>query len=288
MIDPYKTLGLPEDAPLDTIKKTYRDLSKKYHPDKNAGSKEFEEKFKNISQAYEMLNSEQKIKQYKTRGTGLHWDQDFDSVFKDFFSFRQKSPFQKISYVTLHVTLDEVFKGTSKEFNYRIANTCKNCGGTGGTQFNSAGRISQVCEVCQGKGSHQEIKNTTVVIPRSAEEGAQIPSVDPSVMVTIKMMPHSTYHRNGFNVISENVVPLSKVFDGSEIPVSTLHGELKVSIPKFAQNGSLLRIGGKGLFDYRKNAYGDHIMKMKINIPNDLSAEQCNKIVDVLNEKKAK
>lgn len=288
MIDPYKILGLPEDAPLDTIKKTYRDLSKKYHPDKTSGNKEFEEKFKLISEAYDMLNSEQKIKQYKTRGTNIHWDNDFEHMFKDFFTFRPQNPYQKAAHVTIHVNLNEIFHGNTKEFNYRVASTCKNCGGVGGVEFNSMGRVTRLCEVCHGKGSHQEVKATKVTIPRSVEDGVQIRAEDPSVIVTVKQMQDPVFQRNGFNILSENAVPLSKVFDGSEINVRTLHGELKVSIPKFTQNGSLLRIKHKGLFDNRQNAFGDHIIKTKILIPDSLTPEQCAKIVGILNEEKSK
>lgn len=284
MINPYQTLNIPEDTPLEEIKKTYRDLSKKYHPDLNPGNKASEEKFKQISEAYDMINSEQKIKQYKNRGTGLHWDQDFENIFSDFFKFRQPNPINRPSYITLHVTLEDIFSGCTKDFSYRIANTCKNCGGAGGTEFNNQGRVIRVCSVCNGRGSQQEVKSTKVTIPRSSDENAQIRAADPLVIVTIKQAPHNIYQRNGSNVVSEETLPLYKVFDGSDITIRTLHGELKVSIPKFTQNGSMLRIKGKGLFDLRTNSFGDHIIKLKVQIPNNLTDDQCQKIVEVLHD----
>jgi len=75
------------------------------------------------------------------------------------------------------------------------------------------------------------------------------------------------------------------VFDGSEIDIVTLHGELRVSVPKFTQNGSMLRIKGKGLFDPRLNSFGDHIIKLKVQIPQNLTEDQCQKIVEVLHDK---
>lgn len=290
MINPYEILGLSEDASLDEIKKTFRELSKKYHPDKNQGDKISEEKFKKISEAYDMINSEQKIKQYKNRGTGLNWDQDFENIFSDFFKFRNGSPFgaTRVSYVTMHVTLEEIFNGTIKNFNYKIANTCKNCGGTGGTSFNNFGKIVHVCQACNGRGSKEEIKSTRVIIPKSLDDGAQIVSEDPSVIVTVRQMPHNNFQRNGFNVVSEETIPLVSVFEGSDVDILTLHGQLKVTIPKFSQTGSLLRVRGKGLLDPRINSYGDHIIKLKIEIPQVLTDSQCKKIVSVLKNEEEK
>jgi molecular chaperone DnaJ len=178
MRDPYEVLGVSRNATEDEIKRAFRELAKKYHPDKNKGNKEAEEKFKEIVQAYEILNDPEKRKLYDTYGfAGLgmgegagagsrarSYDFDFNddffgfsSIFEEFedlfgFSSRRRSYTRAergrdIRY-DLDISLEEAVLGGERKITIPKKERCSVCGGTGAKP--GSGRT--VCNVCGGTG----------------------------------------------------------------------------------------------------------------------------------------
>jgi len=173
MGDYYDVLGVSKTATPTEIKKAYRKLAMKYHPDKNPGNKEAEEKFKQIAQAYEVLSDEEKRKKYDTFGkdglNGHHFAsaQDiFSSFFGggggggggggvkgglfNFFNRGARSGPRKTSSVKfqLGVTLKEFYQGTMKKINVQRNRNCTDCEGRGIRKDASP----QTCPVCNGIG----------------------------------------------------------------------------------------------------------------------------------------
>jgi molecular chaperone DnaJ len=156
MKDYYQILGVPREADDKAIKKAYRDLAKKHHPDHNQGDENAEEKFKDISEAYEVLSDPQKRQEY---------DSPDDHPFAEFFRqshFRHQKPEPNRPLQGRHVnlrheiTLGEALFGAKKKVTYTYGHKCVDCEGTGGKDV-------RTCPNCNGVGRH---------VHRHQEQGA--------------------------------------------------------------------------------------------------------------------
>lgn len=182
--DYYEVLGVAKDATQDEIKKAYRKLAMKYHPDKNQGDEKAEEKFKEINAAYEVLSDEKKRAQFDRFGadafTGAGAGQgfggfssanfDFDDIINDFFgggfSSRGFSSSSQSSYnaprkgadlrIRMTITFEEAAFGVQKEINIPIEENCASCNGTGAKDAKSL----ETCPVCNGTGTISEQRQT--------------------------------------------------------------------------------------------------------------------------------
>jgi len=156
MKDYYKILGIEENASPDEIKKAYRKLAVQYHPDKNPDNKEAEEKFKEISEAHEILSDSNKKSQYdNVRKYGNINDSfsQMDDILNRFGfgrgGMRRPNIKGQDLRVNIEVTLEEVYSGVSKTIKYKRRSPCNTCSGTGGKQ--------DACSNCQGSGFAKEI-----------------------------------------------------------------------------------------------------------------------------------
>jgi len=157
--DYYEILGLTSNATSDEIKKAYRSLAKLYHPDKNQGDKEAEERFKEISEAYEILSDEQKKAKYDryghvsgNGGGGGGYEAAFDEFFR-----RQSRQVRVGENMVLNIklTLEEMFNGVKKIYKYNHTISCVDCGGHGGNNVTT-------CPECNGSGQTIRVIQTPI------------------------------------------------------------------------------------------------------------------------------
>ncbi|MCE5312013.1 MAG: molecular chaperone DnaJ [Nitrospiraceae bacterium] len=158
--DYYKILDVDKKASQEDIKKAYRKLARKYHPDMNPGNKSAEEKFKEINEAYAVLGDSQKRNEYDTAGDSFKFEGfsgfgqgqpfDFTDIFGDIFGmrgFRESSMQARGSDIEypIELTLEEAYSGVTKPIALSRNASCRSCGGTGAESF-------ETCSRCKGTG----------------------------------------------------------------------------------------------------------------------------------------
>jgi len=209
--DYYEILGIDRDSSLPEIKKAYRRLAHKYHPDRNKES-DAENKFKEVSEAYEVLNSTEKRKNYDTYGHNAPqvsgWDSDWNNfdpldMFSSFFGgTRRRQSKGQDANVEIQITLEDVLQGIEKNVEYNRKHQCSDCKGVGGQGSNcstcggygkvqqqsgfiqmvttcpqchgSKINITQRCKQCNGKGEISEKRTIVVKIPPGVYNGTKI------------------------------------------------------------------------------------------------------------------
>lgn len=226
-IDYYKVLGVDKNASEQDLRSAYRKLAVKYHPDKNPGNKEAEQKFKQIAEAYQVLSDTDKRKQYDTFGTvdmngqgGFHSANDiFSQIFGSMFGggggpfggfggFGQQVQRGADIMDEITITFEEAYKGCTKKVKVKEYTKCSSCHGEGGTY--------NVCKTCNGQG----------VFVRS-QGFMTIQQTCPACQGVGKKLITKCSACNGQGHHSKYV-------------------ELPISIPKGVDNGSTLRLQGYG------------------------------------------
>lgn len=164
--DYYKILGIDRNATKDDIKKAYRKIAMKYHPDRNSEDPDSESKFKDATEAYDVLFDDNKKRNYDTFGTadgGFNSGQgfgysmndifsQFGDVFSDFFNRKSQNKGNDLR-VSINVTIEDVINGASKKIKYNRKCKCSGCSGTGGTD-------TRTCRSCNGSGHRVVVQNT--------------------------------------------------------------------------------------------------------------------------------
>ncbi|MDR1404910.1 MAG: molecular chaperone DnaJ [Candidatus Methanoplasma sp.] len=273
--DYYEVLGVTKDATQDEIKRAYRALAKKYHPDVTDLSKDDAEiKFKEVSEAYEVLSDPEKKKLYDQYGHagvngqfgsgGFSWDDfthadDISDIFGDIFGSmfgggfgrRQQtrsrnSPRQGESLrYDLEITLAEVLNGKTAELSIPHSVSCGDCRGTGGKDGNT-----EVCQTCKGSGQVQRVSRTPF-----------------GNMVSVGDCPKC----GGSGRYSKERCP--KCGGAGRLNVTT---KVSVEIPKGAEEEMRFRVAGKGEAGYSGGPPGDLIVVVHIRENKDFRRDGMN------------
>ena len=313
----YEVLGVPEGAKEEEIKKAFRRLARKYHPDVNPGDKSAEAKFKEANEANEVLSDRKKREEYDAirrggfaggRGGGpsgwpggfdfepggrvYHSETvDFDDVFGDLLrggaGFSPGGIQGRDIHVELPVEFLEMAHGTVREIGYGRARTCAACGGSG-----RSGRKG--CPACFGAGTRESEERIKVKIPAGAQDGSKIrvsgkgeerggPNRSGDLVITLRMIPHPYFRREGSDILLDVPIHYSEAVKGAKIPIPTIDGPVTVSIPPGSGSGRKLRLKGKGVLAPGTTSRGDQYVLLHVAVPGSRS-EDFLKLVDRIRE----
>ncbi len=293
--DYYKTIGVSRTASDDEIKKAYRKLAMKYHPDRNPGNKEAEDKFKEINEANEVLSDSKKRARYDQLGDSYSQFQEGGGNPNNFNWNDWVSQSQGGSggaRVDIN-DLEDMFGGGFSDFFSSIFG-----GGTGG--FSTGGRRGQARPVQQRPRNYQQSvqiqfmeaysgtarllqiddRRIEVKIPAGAKTGTKVrvAGVGPNngdVYLVVEVADDPRYDRKGDDLNSEFQVDLYTAILGGEVKVPTPKGEVLLNIPAGTQPGRVFRLSGRGM-PKMKNAtqFGDLFARARVSLPAKLNAKQ--------------
>lgn len=293
MSDYYKTLGIDKNASQEDIKKAFRKKAHEYHPDKKNGN---EAKFKEVNEAYQTLSDKKKRAEYDKFGQtfngasssqgggmgGMHWG--------DFASQAQGMNFEGFD-------LGDIF-----------AQAFGGQGGGGWGHMRMRGRDVQMVmdiefrdavfgttkkiEIQKEDGTREQLE---VEVPAGVEHGQAIrlsgkggegrnggPKGD--LYITFRVKADRNFQREGVNIVTEAKIPLTMALLGGEILVKTLDGDVELNIPSGTQPNQVFKLKKRGVPHLgASHRRGDHLVKVKVEIPKKLSRRQ-KKIVEELGD----
>ncbi len=280
--DFYEVLGVPRSASQDEIRKAYKKLAKKFHPDANTADPDAEKKFSEITEAYDVLSDEEKRRNYDQFGHAVRGAPAGGNPFQGFGGGGAGGA---------SFDLDDILGGMFG----------------GGSPFGGGGRRGQQ-RAQKGQDAKAEItipftvaveggehslslqngsksERLTVKIPAGIEDGQSIrlagqgnpgggggPSGD--LIVVIHIASHPWFKRDGQNLSVDVPVTPSEAALGARIEVPTLtEGTVLMTIPPGTSSGAKLRLRGKGVKNHKTSERGDQFVVLKIAVPKDLSDE---------------
>ncbi len=290
--DYYDVLGIGKQADEKEIKRAYRKLAKKYHPDTNPGNKEAEQKFKEVTEAYNVLSDKEKKKLYDQfgfaafdeagnaradAGSGyqeFHFEGgNMDDMFEDFFGNMfhggfggQKGYRRQASYkgedlhADITVGFDEAAFGCEKMIHLQAAD------GSGG------------------------VRSFSVHIPAGIDEGKSVRlrgkghpgfggGENGDLLLKVHIAPKAGYERKGMDVYTTAEIPFTTAVFGGEVSFPTLYGNVVCKVPAGTQSGKKIRLRGKGIVSMQNpNIHGDQYVTIRIQVPTTLTAEQRQKL----------
>ena len=281
MADPYATLEVERTASAAEIKKSYRRLAKKLHPDLNPGNKKVEQQFKEITAAYDLLSDPKKRARFD-RGEidAMGTERPNRGFYRPHAEGGQGAKYQQFDFGE-GAGADDIFADL---FGGRR-------GGRGNPRLRGAdvSYVATVDFVEAALGARKRLtladgKTLDVNIPAGTADGQTLrlkgqgqPGLGGGAagdaLIEITVQPHPFFTRQGNDVHVEVPVTLPEAVLGGPVTVPTIHGRVSLTVPKNANSGTVLRLRGKGVPAAAGGVNGDQIVRLKVVLPDGGDAE---------------
>ena len=300
--DYYKTLGIEKSAIAEDIKKAYRKLALKWHPDKNPNNKAAEDKFKKINEAYAVLSDSEKRKEYDTYGSADQFRQRYtqEDIFRGFdlndilrgfgygdlggrggsrtfrtgrgggFTYSHGDPFSDIFEGERQRYAHMPQKG--QDFEYNLSITLEE------SVFGAEKKLALQKE--------DDVEEINFKVPPGISTGKKLrlagkgaPGIDGGtsgdLYINISIMPHPIFARDGNDIYIDKVINFSQAVLGTSIDVPTIEGVTKrIKIPPGTQNNTKIRMKGFGVPRLKGTGKGDQFVKIIVDVPKKLTERQ--------------
>jgi curved DNA-binding protein len=293
--DYYKDLGVERKASADDIKRAYRKLAMKYHPDRNPGDKGAEEEFKHINEAYQVLSDPQKRARYDQLGESYsNWQRtgapgDFnwgdwtarsgggtpadindlfgDGVFSDFFrsifggmggmgqATRTRTRGAAAFQQPISINLREAYTGTARQL--------------------QIGKRRVEVKIPAGARTGTKIR-----VPASGPDGSS------DVLLVLDVLEDPVFERDGNDLHTRVSVDVFEALLGGEVEVKTLSGKVLLTVPAGTQPEQVFRLAGRGMPQLRhEDVKGDLYVRVKVQVPRQLNARQKSLLEEAARQK---
>ncbi|WP_136481562.1 DnaJ C-terminal domain-containing protein [Cognatitamlana onchidii] len=300
--DYYNILGVDKNASSKDIKKAYRKLAAKYHPDKTKGNKEAENKFKEVNEANEVLSNSEKREKYDTLGE--NW-QAFDFAGDDWREqakahkqYQHTGPFYRQSHKS-HTYNNETHGSEFSSFfdmffgSHADGYNTKHKQSNSGVDIEAQLPISLEEAYFGGKKTFQLNNQKLRINIKPGAYNGQVLKINGKgyngasggkkgdLYIKLILKDHPKFNRTNNNLETELVIDVYTAILGGKETIKSLNGTISMHIPKGTQPNKILRLKGKGMPIYNTNNYGDLLIKIKVKIPKNLSPKETELIKEL-------
>jgi curved DNA-binding protein len=281
-IDYYKILGIEKTASAADIKNAYRKLARKYHPDLNPNNKDAHSNFQQINEANEVLSDVEKRKKYDQYGKDWKQSDQFENAQRN----QQQSSQRNGNFSS----------GSDSDFSDFFASMFGGAGAGGGRSRQAKYRGEDFnaelhLELIEAFTSHKQTvtvngKQIRITIPAGIENGQTIKIVghggpgtnggpNGDLYISFSISNHERFKRLGDNVFVSVEIDIYTAILGGEITIDTLTGKVKLKVKPETQNGTKIKLNGKGFPVYKNEGlFGDLIITFSVKIPTNINEKQ--------------
>ncbi len=286
--DYYQVLGVSRSASADEIRSAYRKLALKYHPDRNPGDKQAEEKFKEVNEAYQVLSDAKKRARYDQLGSaysnwqssgaqgGFNWDQ--------WFNANQRAGAQQVDFGDV---FGEGFSDFFRAIFGGMGGAAASSGNFGGARRGRVPSYEQpvnisleeayrgATRIIEGQGVRKQVK-----IPAGVKTGSKVRVAGAApggsdLYLKVSVQDDPAFQRDNNDLHTQVKVDVFTALLGGEVEVRTMKGRVKLTIPAGTQPEQLIRIAGRGMPQLKNpQINGDLYVRVKVQMPRTLTTEQ--------------